>query len=244
METIGSYVNSGYKRKHLHFLAGFSLAMLAFYVSAQDAGPEEDLYGQIESLQSRMNIRINGLEKIGNEQKVRANGSLEQQLKQALAPYNHIITQGADGQIEQVIILNKKQKTGAAGIVLPTRYEDGHYLVSIAVSGNGKFWETLDMLIDTGADFIVLPESMIAGLGMTNATFTTRKIQTANGEIDAKVAPLQEVKIAGETLTNVDAAFIDDRLLGNNKLLGMNALGHYKVIIDNQAQSITLFKRN
>jgi clan AA aspartic protease (TIGR02281 family) len=229
--------------KGLRLIIRYSLIVIAFCAQAQEAENEDDLYSQIQSLQSRMNIQISGLEKIGNEQKVRAGGSLDQQLRQALESYNHIITQNNKGQIEKVVIINKKQNPDIGRIVLPTRYQDGHFLVAVSVSGNGRFWVTLDMLIDTGADFIVLPESMIEGLGMADETFIPMKVQTANGEVNAKVGKLHEVKIAGDTLVNVDAAFIDDRLLGNNNLLGMSALGRYKLIIDNQSQSITLFKK-
>lgn len=239
MTSIRYLLSAG---KRLRFIVRYSLVVIAFCVQAQDAENVDDLLSQIQSLQSRMNIQITGLEKIGNEQKVSVRGSLDQQLRQALTSYNHIISRNTKGQIEQVVIINKKQKTDTDRIVLPTRYQDGHFLVSISVSGNGALWQTLDMIIDTGADLIVLPESMIDDLGMADNTFTPRKMQTANGEVNAKIGTLQEVRIAGETLANVDAAFIADHLLANNSLLGMSALGRYKLIIDDQSHLITLFK--
>ncbi|MGZ8151727.1 MAG: retropepsin-like aspartic protease family protein [Methylovulum sp.] len=220
-----------------------SLMLMVFGAQAQDAENTDDLLSQIQSLQSRMKIQITGLEKIGNEEKVSSGGSLDQQLVQVLGAYNHIISRNSKGQIEQVVIINKKQKTDVDRIILPTRYENGHFLVSVSVSGNGALWETLDMIIDTGADLIVLPESMIENLGIADNTFTTRKMQTANGEVNAQVGTLQEVRIAGEILENVTAAFIPDQLLANNSLLGMSALGRYKLIIDDQSRVITLFKK-
>ncbi|WP_432741466.1 retropepsin-like aspartic protease [Methylobacter sp. G7] len=98
-------------------------------------------------------------------------------------------------------------------------------------------------LQDTGADLIVLPESMMNGLGMADDTLTHREMQTANGTVNAKVGILQEVRIAGEILENVDVAFIDDHLLANNSLLGMSVLGRYKLVIDDQSKLITLFKK-
>jgi clan AA aspartic protease (TIGR02281 family) len=217
--------------------------MIAFCVQAKAAEEVSDLFSQIQALQDRMHIQITGLEKVGNEAQVRASGSLEQQLQQALASYNHIISRNAKGQIEQVVIIYKKQKTGAERIVLPTRYQDGHFLVSVSLSGNGSLWQTLDMMIDTGADLIVLPESMMNGLGMADDTLTHREMQTANGTVNAKVGILQEVRIAGEILENVDVAFIDGHLLANNSLLGMSVLGRYKLVIDDQSKLITLFKK-
>ena len=227
----------------LRFLVRCFLVMFAFCVQAKAAEEVSDLLSQIQSLQDRMHIQVIGLEKLGNDPKVRAIGSLEQQLQQVLASYNHIISRNAEGQIEQVIIINKKQKTDTDRIVLPTRYQDGHFLVSVAISGNGSLWQTLDMMIDTGADLIVLPESMINGLGMSENTLTHREMQTANGKVNAKVGTLQEVRIAGEILENIDVAFIDDHLLANNSLLGMSVLGRYKLVIDDQHKLITLFKK-
>ena len=229
--------------KGLRFIVRYSLIVIAFCVQAKAAENVDDLFSQIQSLQNRMHIQITGLEKVSNEQIVRASGSLEHQLQQVLASYNHIISRNAKGQIEQVVIINKKQKTGTDRIVLPTRYQDGHFLVSTFISGNGSLWQTLDMIIDTGADLIVLPESMINGLGMADEAFSHREMQTANGKVNAKVGLLQEVRIAGEILENVDVAFIDDHLLANNSLLGMSVLGRYKLVIDDQSKLITLFKK-
>jgi clan AA aspartic protease (TIGR02281 family) len=99
------------------------------------------------------------------------------------------------------------------------------------------------MLIDTGADLVVLPESMIDQLGLTESPFRQEQIQTANGMANAKIGKLQKLKIAGETVENVDVAFIADSLLGENRLLGMSVLGRYQVTIDDTSHSITLLKK-
>ena len=93
-------------------------------------------------------------------------------------------------------------------------------MVSVAISGNGSIWQTLDMIIDTGADLVVLPESMIAQLGLADSAFTRQKMQTANGMTEAKIGMLQELKIAGETVENVEAAFIPDSSFREKQLVG------------------------
>ncbi|MGR8981134.1 MAG: retropepsin-like aspartic protease family protein [Gammaproteobacteria bacterium] len=225
------------------FLALCFLAVIPFLGQAEETYEIDDLYGQIESLQGEMNIQITGLEKIGDEGKVRVSGSLDQQLQQALASYNHVISRNTEGRIEKIVIIGKKEKTDDGRIILPARYEDGHFVVSVSVSGHGKFWETLDMIIDTGADLVVLPESMIDGLGLSDDALTAGKMQTANGQMDARIGKLQEVRIAGEILNDVPAAFVEDDRLANKSLLGMSALGRYKLIIDNESQSVTLLKK-
>ena len=229
--------------KQLRLIAIFPLVLSTLSAYAQDAEDAEDLFKQIQSLQSRMNIQITGLERIQNEEKVMTSGSLEQQIEQVLASYNHIISRNTKGLIERIVIINKKQKTEPDRIVLPTTLKGNHFMVSVAISGNGSLWQNLDMIIDTGADLVVLPESMIGQLGLADSAFTRKKMQTANGTTEAKIGKLQELRIAGETVENVEVAFIPDSLLGKNCLLGMSVLGRYQINIDDKTQLITLFKK-
>jgi aspartyl protease family protein len=240
MTTIDNLTSAG---KQLRLIAIFSLALMVLSAHAQNAEDADDLFKQIQSLQSRMKIQITGLERIQNKEKVMTSGSLEQQIEQVLASYNHIIIRNAKGQIERIVIINKKQKTEVDRIVLPTSLQGNHFMVSVAISGNGSIWQTLDMIIDTGADLVVLPDSMINQLGLADSAFIRKKMQTANGMTEAKIGMLKELQIAGETLENVEAAFIPDRLLGKNSLLGMSVLGRYQINIDDKTQLITLFKK-
>jgi clan AA aspartic protease (TIGR02281 family) len=229
--------------KQLGLIAISSFVLFASSAHAQDTEDTGDMFQQIQSLQSRMDIQITGLERIQNGEKVMTSGSLEQQIEQLLASYNHIISRNTKGQIERIVIINKKQKTEPGRIVLPTSLQGNHFIVSVAISGNGSVWQNLDMIIDTGADLVVLPESMIDQLGLADSTFTRQKMQTANGTTEAKIGMLQELKIAGETVENVKAAFIPDSLIGKNSLLGMSVLGRYQINIDDKTQLITLFKK-
>ncbi|MEI6267717.1 MAG: retropepsin-like aspartic protease [Methylococcaceae bacterium] len=229
--------------KLLCLLVISSLTLISINVQAQSVDDPDDLYKQIQSLQSLMAIKITGLEKIQNDEKILARGSLEEQLEQLLASYNHIVSRNGKGQIEHIVIVNKKQKTDVESIILPTTLQGNHFMVSVAISGLGGNWQTLDMIIDTGADLVVLPESMIPKLGLANSAFTHHKMQTANGTTDAKIGLLQELRVAGETVENVEVAFIADQLLGKNSLLGMSFLGRYQINIDDKSQMITLFKK-
>ena len=229
--------------KPLCLLVISTLVLMSINAKAQSADEPDDLYKQIQSLQSLMAIKITGLEKVQNEAKVFVRGGLEEQLEQLLASYNHIVSRNAKGQIEHIVIVNKKQKTDVESIILPTTLQGNHFMVSVAISGLGGNWQTLDMIIDTGADLVVLPESMIPKLGLANSTFTHHKMQTANGTTDAKIGLLQELRVGGETVENVQVAFIADQLLGKNSLLGMSFLGRYQINIDDKSQTITLFKK-
>jgi aspartyl protease family protein len=226
--------------KHLRLLLTSALLLIGLTARAEDA---DDLFSQIQVLQNQNKIQITGLERIQNAEKVITSGNLEQQIKQLFASYNHIVSRSTKGKIERIVIINKKQQHKDNRIVLPTSPQGNHFTVSVALSGDGRIWQTVDMVIDTGADLVVLPESMIDQLGLTDSKFTLGKMQTANGMADAKIGLLQELKIAGESVENVEVAFIADQLLGENRLLGMSVLGRYQVNIDDKAQLITLIKK-
>lgn len=219
------------------------LTLLAMSFTCARAEEAADFLAQIHALQGEQQIEITGLEKISNAQKVPAGGNLEQQVKQLFAGYNHIVTRTPKGKIQRIVIISKKQKASHRRLILPTRQQGQHYLVEVMLSGDGKSWQTLDMVIDTGADVVVLPESLIDKLGLAGSHFGHARMQTANGLTEAKIVKLQELRIAGESLDNVEAAFIEDRLLGGNMLLGMSVLGKFQVNIDDKSRIITLIKR-
>ncbi len=202
-----------------------------------------DLYAQITAIQSQMHINIVGLDKIQNEETIKTRGTLEQQITQLLASYNHIVSRTAKGEIERIVIVNKKQKSEKQNIILPTTHRGNHYMVSASLTGDGSLWESMEMIIDTGADIVVLPASMITKLGLSNTQLSSQKMQTANGLTDAKIGTLQALTLGGETINNVQVAFIADKLLGAHRLLGMSALNRYQINIDDQNQSITLIKK-
>ncbi len=229
------------------FIIAISSLMIAINSQAEYGEDPNDLLQQVQSLQDRLNIQITGLENIGpDEDKVMATGTLEQQIEQVLASYNLIISRTAKKQIAHIVIIDKKPNPDDhpenQRIVLPTSRKGNHFLVPVAISGNGSLWQTLDMIIDTGADLVVLPESLITQLGLAENSLTQRKMQTANGTTIAKIGTLQELKIAGETVENVAAAFIPDELLGKSGLLGMSFLGRFQLNIDDKTQLFTLIK--
>lgn len=222
----------------LRLISGFLLISHALYVQAN-----EDLFSQIQNLQSQTQIAISGLEKIQNGEKVLTHGIAEQQITQLFAGYNHIVSRNRKGKIERIVILGKKEKAKDNRIQVPTRVKDNHSTITVSLSGDGRNWQTLDMVIDTGADLVVLPESMISQLGLADFKFTVNQMQTANGVVKAKLGTLQQVNIAGEIIENVEVAFLPDLLLGENRLLGMSVLGRFQVNLDDQAHIFTLIRK-
>lgn len=217
-----------------------ALMVMAYCQAATSA---DDLFSQIQALQSQHKIEINGLEKIENREKLLTSGTLNQQIKQLFAGYNHIVSRNNQGRVDRVVILNKKEKAKDNRIQVPTLTHANHATVSVALSGDGRVWQTVAMVVDTGADLVVLPESMISQLGLGEAHFTQHNMQTANGVVQAKIGVLKEINIAGERIENVETAFIADQRLGGIPLLGMSVLGRFQLNIDDKDHLITLIRK-
>lgn len=225
----------------LQILAGLTLLLITIAAIQADEG--RGLLEQLQGLQTEHKIAITGLEKIDDDAKIDTSGTLEQQVDQLFAGYNHVVTRTPKGKIQRIVIISKIQKTSPRRLILPVNQKNGHNTVEVMATGDGNSWQTLDMIIDTGADLVVLPVSLLEPLGLANAQFKHTRMQTANGVAEASLVKLKEFKIAGETLENVETAFIADRLLGGNNLLGMSVLNQFQVNIDDNAHMVTLIRK-
>ena len=97
----------------------------------------------------------------------------------------------------------------------------GHYLVDAVIDGR-----SVAMMVDTGATIVALTGDTAHRLGIDPAPgdFTT-PISTANGTVMSASVVLDEIKVGGIALRNVEAAVVPGTALPVN-LLGMSFLGH------------------
>jgi len=96
------------------------------------------------------------------------------------------------------------------------------------------------MLIDTGADRVVLPVSLMAALGLEPEELEQEQVQTANGVVEASIASLEAIWVGSKRIADVEVAFIDDQRLGGTALLGMSFLGRFNMTIDDAKNQLTL----
>lgn len=108
-----------------------------------------------------------------------------------------------------------KDRVGTATL---RKERDGHYRASAQING-----ATVKILVDTGASIIALTprDAKRAGLDLQRLPKTAR-ISTANGQITARVAKLNRVRIGGVEVRNVDAVVVEEGL--EESLLGMSFL--------------------
>jgi clan AA aspartic protease (TIGR02281 family) len=192
-------------------------------------------------------------------------GEVLPRLRALLEDFNHVIVQLPGGGIDRVILLGRKtawipppppappaeapvaetpaeqaQEDPGGDIVIPTERRGTSHVVSASLEAEGGKRVKASLAVDTGADTVVLPASLIATLGLKPQALETREVQTANGKTTARVGRLAGIWFGEHKVTDVQASFIEDAKLGGNALLGMSVLGRYRMAIDDEANHLTL----
>lgn len=225
---------------------GFAAATILLLMSLKAAGESpEGQYGslaeELEGFSKKFGIALTGVEKTRSAPPKALNLQSPSQIRLLLAGYNYFLIESDNGRIERIIILERLAPLPDR-IVLSTEKEGERHTIPVLLTGNGGERTEIRLMVDTGADFVVLPESMMASLGFDGEALESREMQTANGMADAKVGTLPALEIGSEIIENVDVAFIRDELLGNTKLIGMRALSRFRITIDDDKREITLIK--
>jgi aspartyl protease family protein len=175
-------------------------------------------------------------------------------LLELLGKFNSVIVQGPAGKIERVIILGPKVPVEAprvtaestpaedkdADIVVHTIRQGTAHAVQASVEGENGQRISRTLVVDTGADFVVLPASLLSQLGLPAGAMQQREMQTANGKVSARIGTLPALWLGDTRIPGVQAAFLDDAKLGENALLGMSVLGRYRMTMDDQHGLLTL----
>ncbi|AUB83742.1 retropepsin-like aspartic protease family protein [Candidatus Thiodictyon syntrophicum] len=178
-------------------------------------------------------------------------------LRVLLEGFDHIIVQAPQGGVERVLILGAKtpysppapatatpgaaDPAGAAGeIVLDTQRVGSSHAVTLTLEGEDGRRVSRVLLVDTGADYVVLPSSLIAQLGIPPEGLRQQQVQTANGNVEAALGTLQAVWLKDQRVTGVPVAFIEDGRLGGNALLGMSLLGRFRLTIEDEKNRLLL----
>jgi len=242
------------------------LSGLAVGMGAPAKAAQVDVAEELARLASANGFTVTGDEHL-QDSLGRAEGDVVfRRVRQLLERFDHIILQRPGGGIERVIVLGKAmpgamlpktlvqiEEPGAGGdaseesesalIELPTVRRGNQHSVMVSLeSATGERVERA-LLIDTGADTLVLPASLIASLGIAEAGLRERQVQTANGQVQARIGSLPGLWLGKQRVSPVEVAFLEDDKLGGNGLLGMNVLGRYKMTIDDEHDRLTLIRR-
>ena len=220
-----------------------TLCLISTVVFASDSPLGEDLYSQIKSLAEQHQFAIKGLDKVGDEESINAAGTVQQQLALLMTDFNHIVIHNDNAGIERLFILNKKTANHLGRIVVPIITKNNHYFINASIKGTDNIWVDIELLIDTGANFMVLPLSMIDKLKLSIKDMQQSQLQTVNGKVDAYTGQIPALEVGNEIVENIAVAFVEDNLMGNYSLLGMSFLGMYRFTIDDEQNHISLERK-
>jgi clan AA aspartic protease (TIGR02281 family) len=204
---------------------------------------------------------VHGFDVSGLEQTEAAFGRAEgdvlySRLRRLLERFDHVIVQGPSGDVERVIVLGEKvpvEPPSAApskpradegeDIRVQTQRRGTQHVVRVSLGGKGGSKVERELHVDTGADYLVLPQSLMSQLGVDQGTLEERDMQTANGKVKARIGTLPSLWLGGRQIKDVETAFLEDSKLGSSGLLGMSVLRRYKLTIDDARNSITLGRK-
>lgn len=237
----------------------FMLGMVLLVAGTSAWCEPVEVSAELERLRERYGFEIQGL-----EQTLEARGRTEGEsalarLRLLLEDFDHVIVQGGDGGIERLIILGERQpyvppavvrapqddhtpKSGDT-ITLKTRTQGASHTVIVELEGARGRRVRQMLLVDTGADLVVLPESLRLMLGIEKDALNESQVQTANGMVEAHTGILPAIWLGEYRLADVKVAFIEDKPLASRSLLGMSLLGRFRMTIDDDERQLQLITK-
>ncbi|MBK5963601.1 peptidase A2A [Thiocystis minor] len=235
---------------------------IAFAAKEPATVPSVPVATELEKLMSEHGFEVRGIEQTADATARAEGGGLLARLHMLLENFDYVLVQTPDGGVERVLILGEKvayvppplvvesddedadpvtsESSDAEEIVLSTQRKGSSHLLTLTLEGASEQQVKQLLLIDTGADQVVLPASLVASLGLDTSTLRNQQVQTANGSVDARVGTLPAIWLGDTRVADVSAAFIDDQRLGGQALLGMNVLGRFRITIDDVNNQVTL----
>ncbi|MGY6213777.1 retropepsin-like aspartic protease family protein [Methylolobus aquaticus] len=209
--------------------------------------PAAELGTVLEALSRRHQFALQGLENLAPGDAVDGlpTGDLSGQIRQLLQRYNYLLVSAEAHRIEKVVIIGAKPEAPAAesAPAVTLRRDGVHHRVDASLTGpNGRVIDTT-LIIDTGASNLVLPSSMIEALGFRAQDLADARSQTASGSVPVKLATLPAVAVGAKLAQDVAVSFVEDRRLGDLRLLGMSFLSRFTVTIDDRNRRLILVDR-
>lgn len=218
------------------------LILCPFVWGAVFGSTTEDVAAELKAMATQHGFEVKGLENTEGEKGRLAGEDLFQRLKTLLSSFDYVVVRKPEGGVYRVIVLGKKTPSEQRnlGILLDSKRQGNQHLVRVKLRGPGPAPVETWVLLDTGADYVVLPGSLADALGFPPDALQDTQVQTANGKTEAKLGHLASIELGMAKEENIAVAFIADDKLGSSGLLGMSVLGRYKVTIDDGANQIRL----
>ncbi|MDZ7619303.1 MAG: retropepsin-like aspartic protease [Patescibacteria group bacterium] len=103
---------------------------------------------------------------------------------------------------------------------------------------------TQEMVLDSGAGLVCLPNAMASAMGISVSSLNPKiTLVLADGrQIDAHLVQLKSVRVGKFTVENVDCAVLSPEATHAVPLLGMSFLGNFKFEVDSAESKLTMVK--
>lgn len=202
-----------------------------------------DVETELQALAKQHGLEIRGIDKtIDNEAVISDEESLPTTLKRLLNDFNYMEVRDDNGKLKQINIIGLKGAPAehSSTTIIETEQEGGHHKIKVGLTGTDGVQHDVMLLVDTGADVVVLEEGMIDVLHLDKKALTKQAVKTANGETEALRGKIPSVQIKNEKVAMVDVAFLPKDKLGGQQLLGMSLLGKFKITLDDLKGEMTL----
>ncbi len=197
---------------------------------------------KLQELADQHKLLIQGIDKTIDSEAVISNESLPIMVKRLLKDFNYMEIRDDHGDLMKINIIGQKgapsEHTG--GTVVDTEQEGAHHKIKVGLTGTNGVRHDVMLLVDTGADVVVLEEGMIDVLQLDRKSLTKQVVKTANGETEALKGKIPVIEIKNQKVKMVDAAFLSKEKLGGQQLLGMSLLGKFKITLDDVNGEILL----
>jgi len=188
----------------------------------------------LHSLAEQHDLLILGIDKTMDAEAVISNESLPIMIKRLLKDFNYMEERDDKGDLLKVNIIGQKGAPSEqnGNTLVDTEQENGHHKIKVGLTGTNGIRHDVMLLVDTGADVVVLEEAMIDVLQLDRKKMTKQVVKTANGETEALKGKIPVVEIKSQKEKMIDAAFLSKEKLGGQQLLGMSMLGKFKITLD------------
>ncbi len=225
---------------HLAIFLGLVFALAG---PALAEGDETSLRAQVEGLAARHGFAVVGLGRLKPAPaKPMSDAGPVRDLQAILGDYNYLLIHKGGGEIRQLRILGAKLPFQPIYTVETVR-RGAHHMVETELVGPNGARQTATLMLDTGASTIVLPESMIEILGFRPEALKSGTANTANGPVAIQFGELDRVRVGTAEVRKVRVGFIADEKIGENSLLGMSFLDHFRLTIDDASNRLTLLAK-
>jgi aspartyl protease family protein len=230
---------------------GYSALLCLWAPSPALAAQQVEVTQELARLAETHGFAVIGLERTEGSFAGVEEDDLYARLRRLLEGFDYVIVQGPAGGVDRVIVLGEKvpfvppppappAPTEDSDFVVPTQRRGTQHLVRATLGGKNGSKVERELQVDTGADYLVLPLSLVQTLGVDKGSLQEREMQTANGKVSAHFGTLPSLWLGERRIDDVETVFLEDAKLGNSGLLGMSVLARYKLTIEDDKNRITL----